>query len=62
MKRILFLCDLLPFYITTGRPWFLAQALKKKGLSPIFFGLSPTPLKYFKEKNFTSQKFWEIFK
>lgn len=62
MKRILFLCDLLPFYITTGRPWFLAQALKKKGLSPIFFGLSPTPLKYFKERNFTSQKFWEIFK
>jgi hypothetical protein len=62
MKKILFLCELLPFHIIAGRPWFLAQALSKKGFSPIFFGLSPNPLKYFSERKFNAQKFWEIFK
>lgn len=62
MRKILFLCELLPFHTIAGRPWFLAQALKKKGLSPIFFGLSPNPLKYFSEKKYNPQKFWEIFK
>ncbi|MEO0130238.1 MAG: glycosyltransferase [candidate division WOR-3 bacterium] len=62
MKKILFLCELLPFHTIAGRPWFLAQALKKKGVIPIFFGLSPNPLKYFSEKKYNPQKFWEIFK
>lgn len=62
MKKFIFLCELLPQNKIVGRPWFLADSLKKKGYKVYYFALSPIFYRYWQEKKNVSQKFFDILK
>lgn len=62
MKRFVFLCELLPQNKIVGRPWFLADCLRKKGYKIYYFALSPIFYRYWQEKKNVSQKFSDTLK
>jgi len=62
MKNFIFFCELPPQNKIVGRPWFLAQEIKKKGYKVFYFALSPIFYRYFEEKKNISQNFFDILK
>lgn len=62
MKKFVFLCELLPHNKIVGRPWFLANCLRKKGYKVYYFALAPIFYRYWQEKKNVSQKFWDTLK
>lgn len=62
MKNFIFFCELLPQNIIVGRPWFLANGIRKKGYKVYYFGLPPIFYRYWEEKKKVFQKFFDILK